>query len=209
MRRQSDIAPAGRIVAVLAAALVLVAMAGCSRLDMPKLRWPFKAKPTPVPEAVDEIVFEAPAADVPVTAFPQYFRRNTLVVDMTGATGQGSVLMKPKTPYGWPARVAFRVKPGSFEAIEIRGEQRLLLPVVANARRPTLDLELPPNFLPARSETGISVRWGLTTPPPPPPPPVDAAPAPVPAPAAEPAPGAEVAPAAAPAVAPAQSSPTG
>lgn len=169
MRRQSNILPRRRAGALLAAGLVVTLLAGCSRIDMPKLRWPFKAKPQPVPEVVDEIVFEAPSADLPVTAFPQYFRRNTLIVDMTGATGQGAVLMKPKTAYGWPVRVAFRVKPGSFEALEVRGEQRLLLPVVASAQRPTLDLELPPNFLPARSEQTLTVRWGLATPPAPPP----------------------------------------
>jgi hypothetical protein len=190
---------------------VLVALAGCSRIDMPKLRWPFKAKPTPVPEVVDELVFEAPAPDVPVSAFPQYFRRNTLIIDMTAATGQGVVLMKPKTQFGWPARVAFRVKPGNFEALEVRGEQRLLLPVIASAQRPTLDLELPPNFLKARSDAGISVRWGLANPPPPPPPPPEVAPAAVEPAATEPA-AAEPAPALPAESPPAQSppaSPTG
>ena len=139
---------------------MLTALAGCSSLEMPKLRWPFGAKPAPVPEVVDEIVFEAADPGAPVNAFPQYFRRNTLIVDLTAATGQGSVVMRPKTAAGWPVRVAFRVKPGSFEALEVLGGQRLLLPVVGASRRPTLDLELPPSFVPARGNDAVTLRWG-------------------------------------------------
>jgi hypothetical protein len=127
---------------------------------VPQLRWPFAAKPTPVPEPVDEIVFESPDAGAPVNAFPQYFRRNTLIIDLTAASGAGSVMMRPKTAAGWPVRVAFRVRPGSFEALEISAAQRVLLPVVASAKRPTLDLELPPSFVRARGDDALRVRWG-------------------------------------------------
>jgi hypothetical protein len=142
------------------------ALAGCSSLEVPKLRWPFGAKPAPVPEVVDEIVFEAADPGAPVNAFPQYFRRNTLIVDLTAASGQGSVVMRPKTAAGWPVRIAFRVKPGSFEALEVRAGQRVLLPVVAASKRPTLDLELPPSFVPVRSDDALTLRWGAVTAPP-------------------------------------------
>lgn len=157
------IARGGLYAALLA---MLTALAGCSSLEMPKLRWPFGAKPAPVPEVVDEIVFEAADPGAPVNAFPQYFRRNTLIVDLTTASGQGSVVMRPKTAAGWPVRVAFRVKPGSFEALAVLGGQRLLLPVVGASRRPTLDLQLPPSFVPARGNDALTLRWGAVTAPP-------------------------------------------
>jgi hypothetical protein len=157
------VARSGLCAALLA---MLTALAGCSSLEMPKLRWPFGAKPAPMPEVVDEIVFAAADPGAPVSAFPQYFRRNTLIVDLTMASGQGSVVMRPKTAAGWPVRIAFRVKPGSFEALEVLGGQRLLLPVVGASQRPTLDLELPPSFVPVRTDAALTLRWGAVTAPP-------------------------------------------
>ncbi len=145
---------------------LVTALTGCSSLQMPQMRWPFAAKPAPVPDTVDEILFESPVVGAPVNAFPQYFRRNTLIIDLTAASGAGSVMMRPKTAAGWPVRVAFRVKPGSFEALEINAGQRVLLPVVARAKRPTLDLELPPALVRARSDDALQLRWGAVVPPP-------------------------------------------
>jgi hypothetical protein len=152
--------------ALLVALGLATALAGCSSVQMPQLRWPFAAKPTPVPEPVEEIIFESADAGAPVNAFPQYFRRNTLIIDLTAASGAGSVMLRPKTAAGWPVRVAFRVKPGSFEALEISAAQRVLLPVVASAKRPTLDLELPPSFVRARGDEALRLRWGAAAPPP-------------------------------------------
>ncbi len=172
-----------RVGALLAISLILATLAGCSSLrmpdvNMPKLRWPFSAKPVPAPEPVDEVIFEAPAELSPATvvAFPQYFKRNTLIIDMTSASGSGSVLLRPKTPAGWPVRVAFRVKPGSFEALEVRADQRVLLPLIASSNRPTQDLSLPPGSYQVRTESML-LRWGAAVPPAPVPTPV-----PVPAP---------------------------
>lgn len=172
--------------ALLAVSLILATLAGCSALrmpdvNMPKLRWPFSAKPVPAPEPVDEVIFEAPAAVSPaaaVVAFPQYFKRNTLIIDLTSASGSGSVLLRPKTPAGWPMRVAFRVKPGSFEALEVRADQRVLLPLTASSTRPTQDLSLPPGSYQVRTESML-LRWGLAVPPA-----LSPAPAPVPVPPA-------------------------
>lgn len=160
-----------RVGAALAISLILATLAGCSSLrmpdvNMPKLRWPFSAKPVPPPEPVDEVIFEAPVADATaaVAAFPQYFKRNTLIIDLTTASGSGSVLLRPKTPAGWPMRVAFRVKPGSFEALEVRADQRVLLPLSASSNRPTQDLSLPPGSYQVGTES-ILLRWGPTVPP--------------------------------------------
>lgn len=117
------------------------------------------------------MIFESPGAPVdaaaeiaPVVAFPQYFKRNTLIIDLTSASGAGAVQMRAKTPAGWPMRIAFRVKPGSFEAIEVRADQRVLLPLVASAARPTQDLALPPGSYHVQTPT-MQLRWGPTVPP--------------------------------------------
>ncbi len=193
-----------RVGALLAISLILATvttLSGCKTLhvpdvSMPKLRWPFSAKPVPPLVPVDEVIFEspgapadasaapttdAPVAVAPVVAFPQYFKRNTLIIDLTSASGAGSVQMRAKTPAGWPMRIAFRVKPGSFEAIEVRADQRVLLPLVASATRPTQDLALPPGSYHVQTPS-MQLRWGPAVPPAP------VAPAVVPAaPPAEPA----------------------
>lgn len=160
MRRRPCSACWQRPVATLAVAALI---AGCASVNLPRPRWPFAARPAPAPLIVDELVFEAPTG-VPVSAFPQYFRRNTLIVDMTAAATAGVVTIRPKTPFGWPVRIALRVRPGVFAALELRGAQRLVLPVVASGRRATVDLELPPGFVPTRGDEPIELRWGMAVP---------------------------------------------
>lgn len=157
MRRQGSSARCRPRIALLTLSALLIA--GCSSLGLPRLSWPFAARPAPAPEVVDELLFES-AGEAPVNAFPQYFRRNTLIVDMTAAGASGAVTLRPRSRFGWPVRVAFRVRPGAFAALEVVGAQRLVLPVVADGRRATLDLELPPGFVQARDDRAIEVRWG-------------------------------------------------
>ncbi len=157
MRRHGSSARWRPRIALLTLSALL--MAGCSSLGLPRPSWPFAARPAPAPEVVDELLFES-VGDAPVNAFPQYFRRNTLIVDMTAAGAAGAVTLRPRSRFGWPVRVAFRVRPGAFAALEVFGAQRLVLPVVADGRRTTLDLELPPGFVPARDDRAIEVRWG-------------------------------------------------
>jgi hypothetical protein len=157
MRRQACSARWQAHLALLTLSTML--LAGCSSLDLLKPRWPFSSRSAPAPEVVDELTFES-VGEVPVSAFPQFFRRNTLIVDMTAAGAAGAVTLRPHTRFGWPVRVAFRVRPGAFAALELVGDQRLVLPVVADGHRATLDLELPPGFVPARDDRAIEVRWG-------------------------------------------------
>ncbi len=156
MRRQTRGAPWQRTAVVLLAAVLLV---GCASGKLRQLRWPFQARALPAPEVVDELVFES-RPETAVSAFPQYFRRNTLIIDLSAAGAAGTVTLRPKTRFGWPVRVAFRVRPGAFAVLEVRGQQRLLLPVTAGGQRRTIDLELPPGFVAARSAQAIEVRWG-------------------------------------------------
>jgi hypothetical protein len=145
---------ATRAAACVLAALTLL-FAGCSHL--PKVRWPFGAKPVPAPQAVDEILFAAPDGAA-VTAFPQYWKRNTLVIDMQSAGASGQVSMSPRSDGGWPVRLALRVQAGGFGQVEVRGAQRVVLPISAQAAG-VIDLELAPSVY-QRTTPTITLQWG-------------------------------------------------
>src|SRR5580658_4245241 len=69
--------------AVVRAAAVTLALsaAGCSHLH-----WPWQHSPPPPPVPVHELDVSGAAAD----AFPQYRKRNTLLLDLSAASGSGS-----------------------------------------------------------------------------------------------------------------------
>jgi hypothetical protein len=139
--------------AMLLAALLTIA-AGCSH--MPHPHWPWHRKPAPAPEIVHELVLTTPdGADL---AFPQYWRGNTLIVDMRLAGGQGSAVLKRREHSSWPVRIAFRVMPGQFGALEVRAVQRVVLPITTTGTKP-VDLELAPGVFIMKSPQ-IAVSWG-------------------------------------------------
>jgi hypothetical protein len=138
---------------MLLTALLTIA-AGCSH--MPHPHWPFHRKPAPAPEIVHELVITTPdGADV---AFPQYWKGNTLVVDMRLAGGQGSAVLKPREHTVWPVRIAFRVMPAQFGALEVRSAQRVVIPITTAGTKP-VDLELAPGVFIMKSPQ-IAVSWG-------------------------------------------------
>ena len=91
----------------------------------------------------------------------QYWSRNTLVLDMTAASGSGSITLRPPSD-GWPVRLALRVSPGSLGELDVRGAQRVLLPIVSSAGKP-VDLELPPGVYPPKTAE-VTVTWGPAAP---------------------------------------------
>jgi hypothetical protein len=94
-----------------------------------------------------------------VADFPQYWKRNTLLLDLAGVNGSGSVVLQPRTDKQWPVRIAVRVMPGQVGTLEVRAEQqRLLLPITPDGVKP-VDLELVPGmYTPKTSQ--IRVTWG-------------------------------------------------
>jgi hypothetical protein len=138
-----------------AIALILVSLAGCSH--MPTMKWPWSAKPVPPPEKADELVVTV-GESTTVANFPQYWKRNTLVLDLQGAASSGSVTLQPRVTTKWPVRLAFRVMPGQVGALEVRGDQRVVLPVVTEGSKP-VDLELAPGVYTPKTAQVI-VRWG-------------------------------------------------
>jgi hypothetical protein len=137
--------------AVLGAALALSA---CSH--MPRLHWPWAHRSPPPPEAVHELVITSPDG-ASALDFPQYWKRNTLVLDLEGVSGTGGLLLRPRVGTTWPVRLALRVKPGSIGQLEVRADQRLVLPIATGGPKP-VDLELAPGvYTPTTSE--IKVDW--------------------------------------------------
>jgi hypothetical protein len=85
---------------------------------------------------------------------------NTLLLDMSAASGSGSVILKPVEGTTWPVRVAVRVTPGAFPVLEVRGEERLSLPISASGG-PPIDLEFAPEVYTAKTPQ-LVVSWGTT-----------------------------------------------
>jgi hypothetical protein len=146
-----------RLARAMIAMALLAALVGCSSLSLPKLSWPFGAKAVPAPQPVDEIVFEG-TEGAAAPAYPQYWKRNTLVVDLQAAPSSGRLAMRPRSAAGWPVRLAFRVTPAAIGRLEVQAAQRVLLPISAAATAP-LDLELAPAVY-RRDTPVIIVSWG-------------------------------------------------
>jgi len=138
--------------AVVMGAAVL--LAGCAYIPAMRSPWRHKAEAPPTP--VNELI-ETDASGT-AAAYPQYWKRNTLVVDLHAAAAEGSLVLTPRAGTAWPVRLAFRVTPGSIGVLEVRGAQRMIIPVAQEGRQP-LDLELVPGVYTATSAQ-ITLRWG-------------------------------------------------
>ncbi len=136
-------------------ASVSVLIPACSSMHAPKI-WPFYKKPKPAPEVVHEV--DLVNADGTPASFPQYWKRNTLIIDLSGASGTGSVTAKLPAETTWPVRVAVRVQPGSVQQVEVRGEERSVLPVAAEGTLP-IDLEFVPSVFRPTTQA-IYINWG-------------------------------------------------
>ena len=148
--------------AMAAAAALLSLLAGCSHMPQAHLSWPWHHKPAAAPQEVHELTITS-IAEGGSTAFPQYWKRNTLLVDLQTAGGAGSIVLKPVEGTTWPVRLAFRVMPGQFGILEVRGDQRMLLPIASQGAKP-LDLELVPGVYTAKTAQ-ITVTWEAASPP--------------------------------------------
>jgi len=123
---------------------------------MPHLHWPFHGKPAPAPEVVHELVGTTPdGADM---AFPQYWKGNSLIVDMRPAGGQGTAILKPREHTTWPVRITFRVMPSQFGALEVHAAQRVVIPITTTGTKP-VDLGLAPGVFIMKSPQ-MTVSWG-------------------------------------------------
>lgn len=118
--------------------------------------WPFHKKAKPGPAAVHEL--NLVNADGSEATYPQYWVRNTLVVDLSGVGGTGSVAARLPEETTWPVRVAVRVRPGSVDQLEVLGEERNVLPVSKDGMKP-IDLTLAPSVYTPKT-AAIYISWG-------------------------------------------------
>jgi hypothetical protein len=146
----------------VAAVALLSLLAGCSHMPHPRMSWPWHHQAATPPEEVHELTI-ASGAEGGSTAFPQYWKRNTLLVDLQSAGGTGSIVLKPVPGTTWPVRLAFRVMPGQFGILEVHGDQRLLLPIATQGTKP-VDLELVSGVYTAKTPQ-ITVAWEPASPP--------------------------------------------
>jgi len=118
--------------------------------------WPFHRKAKPGPTAVHEL--NLVNADGSQASYPQYWVRNTLVLDLSGVGGTGSVAARLPEESTWPVRVAVRVRPGSVDQLEVLGEERNILPVSKDGSQP-IDLTLAHSVYTPKT-AAIYISWG-------------------------------------------------
>jgi hypothetical protein len=130
-------------------ATLAVSLSACA------MHWPWKRHPPPPPQPVHQLTI-VPESDVAAAAIAQYWDRNTLLLDLTAAGGQGSARLTPIEALGWPIRLEFRVQPGNFSRLEVVGAQRVIFAVPSQGA-PVL-LRLAPSAY--HADTGqITLRW--------------------------------------------------
>jgi hypothetical protein len=153
--RQSHPIRLTRLMLVVGVAASCLALTACASLHMPKI-WPFHKKQKPGPEAVNELTLVN--ADGSGASYPQYWQRNTLVIDLTGVSGQGGFAARLPDESTWPVRVALRVQPGSVGQLEVQAEARNILPVTGEGAKP-VDIELSPSLYTPKT-AAIYISWG-------------------------------------------------
>ena len=144
-----------RLVPLAAMVACCLVLSACGSLHKPHI-WPFYKKPKLGPQAVNEL--NLVNADGTPSAYPQYWKRNTLVIDLSGVSGAGSFAARLPEEHLWPVRVAVRVRPGSVQQIEIQGEERNILPVSPDGASP-IDLEFAPSVY-RPTTAAIYISWG-------------------------------------------------
>jgi hypothetical protein len=148
---------------VVGAVLLGLSVAGCVHVHsehsahVTLWRYQFPPPPPPAPP-VQELVITLKGTEA---GFPQYWERNTLLVDLQGVGGTGRVLMRPRDGKAWPARLALMVTPGAVGVLEVYADQRSILPITPDGK--AVELELDPGLYSAKTEQ-IAVSWRPATP---------------------------------------------
>jgi hypothetical protein len=135
---------------LLAVALLLPA---CATV---KSHWPFGKSAAAAPQPVSELELSFPAGSAAQTVL-QFHERNTLVVDLQNVAGTGQVVLARQAGNSWPARIAVRMAPQRFEVLEVRGAERLVLPVAEGSGPVTAGL---PPGIHDQGTAAITLSWG-------------------------------------------------
>ena len=141
-------------ITLLVACVLLAPMAGCETV---RSWWPGSDAAPPAPVPVRELEVTVPV-DMAVPVVLQFWERNTLVVDLQGVATTGQIQLSRREGQSWPARIGFRMPPTRFEALEVRGAQRVVLPLTISGSE-AVTVELPPAAY-DDSTAALTVRWG-------------------------------------------------
>jgi hypothetical protein len=123
----------------------------CLALSACAIHWPWKHRPKPAPQPVHYVTAVSDGGSI-----SEYWDRNTLQLDLTGLSGEGSATLNQIKSVGWPIRLEFLVRPGSFGRLEVIGAQRVVYEVPAQGAN--LVLKLAPGVYPADTAS-ITLRW--------------------------------------------------
>lgn len=154
-----------RDTSALQALIALSLLGGCShtqRLEPANWRahWPWHHAPQAPEPPVNELVVES-AAGAAASNLVQTWDRNTLRVALDRLAGEGELKLRPVQGHGWPIRMEFAVQPGSFQQLELRGDQRIILSVPATGGVTVLQA---PQGLYASTTTELTLRYGAPSP---------------------------------------------
>lgn len=140
-----------------AALAALAVLGGCASV---RSHLPFWKEPAAAPQPVRELALQV-ADDAPMPVVLQFWERNTLVVDLQGVPSTGKLTLVPEAGHVWPAQLAFRMAPARFQQLDVRGDERVLLPVSAGPEPTTA--QLPPGIYGATT-TRLELSWGPAAP---------------------------------------------
>jgi hypothetical protein len=140
--------------AFLLLALSLGTVSGCATA---KSWWPWQPAAPAAPQPVRELNVNAPA-DMAMPVVLQYWERNTLVLDLQQVPPAGQITLTRDGEKPWPVRIAFRMSPSRFETLQVRGAQRVVLPL-STGDGGIVQAELPPSAY-DKDTTALQVSWG-------------------------------------------------
>jgi hypothetical protein len=114
--------------------------------------WPWHHKQKPPPQPVHYVTVESDNA----ASILEYWDRNTLEFDLTAISGEGTAKISPIKSVGWPVRLEFLVRPGSFARLEVLAAQRVVFEVPPQGKNMMLQLAAGA-YLP--DTESITLRW--------------------------------------------------
>lgn len=131
---------------LLAGALLCLLLSACA------VHWPWKHRQKPPPPLVHAVDVGGDQG----SEIHQYWDRNTLKLDLTALSGEGQASMTPIESVGWPVRLEFVVRPGSFARLEVLALQRVVFEVPAQGK--LLILKVDPGAYEPKTPS-ITLRW--------------------------------------------------
>ena len=144
-----------RGISCAAAIALLGVLAGCSHLPRPHWRGPGH-KAAPPPPEVHELTISRRRRGT--TAFPQYWKRNTLLVDLQSGERHGRHRPEARAGNHVAGQDCVQGHARAVRRAGGSGERALRLPITAQGAKP-IDLELSPDIYTPRTPQ-LTVTWG-------------------------------------------------